>query len=502
VFVTRDTDSRRDQSARHYLLDGALARRLQPTVTLAAGALGFPAAMVNILVDDAQHTVTQVGSVHVSTTLCGQALSDEVIRTGLPMVVRDAAADSRFAHFPSVGSGAVRTYIGVPLMGRESLPVGVMCVSDSDLRHVDAEQVERLVQFGKVVEDQLDLVRRLKGQRLAGPIATAELATAIRGGEIVPWYQAVVELSTGRTVGYEALARWVHPCGEVTHPDSFIPMAEDSDLIIDLDLTVMRQAMADLRRWQVLDPTLRMSLNLSSRHFGQPDWITTVTGAVTSAGVRPESVDLELTETEHLPAGNSDGIFVHQLQQRGFRVLLDDFGTGWSSLEYLLRLPADGIKIDRVMSVALGSPIGDALISAVASLAGHLGLTVTIEGIETPQQAVLASALECQYGQGYLWSEPVPAAAVTIGAAPPPAVPSSGSKPGIGRRGDALVADPNAVAHAGQPALGPTLAAAVLEATPDATAVVDEAGTIVAINRAWRMFALDNGGTEASTGVG
>ncbi len=166
------------------------------------------------------------------------------------------------------------------------------------------------------------------------------------------------------------------------------------------------------------------------------------------------------------------------------------------------------------MSVALGSPIGDALISAVATLAGHLGLTVTIEGIETPQQAVLASALKCQYGQGYLWSEPVAAAAVTVGAAPPLAVPSIGSRLGVGPpvpwqqhhpdpcRGDALVAGPNAVAHAGQPALGPTLAAAVLEATPDATAVVDEAGTIVAINRAWRMFALDYGGTEASTGVG
>lgn len=512
-FVTGDTSSRRDRSARHYLLDGALARRLQPTVTLAAGALGFPAAMVNILVEDAQHIVTEVGSVHVSTTARGQALNDEVIRTGLPMVVQDAASDSRFAHFPSVGGGSVRTYIGVPLMGRESLPVGVMCVSHSDVKHVDAEQVERLVQFGKVVEDQLDLVRRLKGQRLAGPIPTAELATAIRCGEIVPWYQAVPELSTGRTVGYEAVARWVHPCGEVTHPDSFIPLAEDSDLIIDLDLTVMRQAMADLRRWQVLDPTLRMSLNLSSRHFDQPDWITTVTGVVTSAGVRPESVDLELTETEHLRVGKFDGIFVHQLQQRGFRVLLDDFGTGWSSLEYLLRLPADGIKIDRVMSVALGTPIGDALISAVATLAGHLGLTVTIEGIETPQQAALASALKCQYGQGYLWSEPVPAGAVTIGAAPPLAVPSIGSRPGVGPpvpgrhhpdpcRGDALVAGPNAVAHAGQPALEPTLAAAVLEATPDATAVVDEAGTIVAINRAWRMFALDYGGTEASTGVG
>ncbi len=283
-FVTGDTSSRRDRSARHYLLDGALARRLQPTVTLAAGTLGFPAAMVNILVEDAQHTVTEVGSVHVSTTARGQALNDEVIRTGLPMVVQDAASDSRFAHFPSVGGGSVRTYIGVPLMGRETLPVGVMCVSHSDVKHVDAEQVERLVHFGKVVEDQLDLVRRLKGQRLAGPIPTAELATAIRCGEIVPWYQAVVELSTGRTVGYEALARWVHPCGEVTHPDSFIPLAEDSDLIIDLDLTVMRQAMADLRRWQVLDPTLRMSLNLSSRHFDQPDWITTVTGVVTSAG--------------------------------------------------------------------------------------------------------------------------------------------------------------------------------------------------------------------------
>ncbi len=465
--------------------------------------MGFPTAMVNILDEDTQHTITQVGLVDRITTPREDALCDEVIRTGRPMVIEDAASDSRFGHSRWVSSGALRTFVGVPLMGRESLPIGVICVVDPEPRQVDADQLARLIEFGKVVEDQLDLMRRLKGQLQQGAVATAELARAIRLGEIVPWYQGTVELSTGRVVGYEALARWVRPSGEVVSPNSFIPLAEDSDLIIDLDLAVIGQAMADLHRWQISDPALRMSVNLSSRHFDRPDWITTVTAAVTTAGVRPESVSLELTETEHLPAGDSDGMFVDQLQQRGFRVLLDDFGTGWSSLEYLLRLPADGIKIDRVMSLALGTPIGDALVGAIARLARNLNLSLTVEGIETPRQAALALAMGCQFGQGYLWSRPVPAADVagrSAPAGPPPTGTSSVGPAAVPE--DAPLGHPKSGALGWEPELGPQLAAAVLEVTPDATAVLDEHGTIVAINRSWRMFALDNGGTEASIGVG
>ena len=424
-MTSRDEELRRDQSAEHYLLGRSMVSRLQPTLSLAARVLGFPTVMVNILNRDTQHTITGLGLDDLLTTPREQAICDAVIRGGEPLVVPDATADPRFADFPSVRDGTLTTYVGVPLIGRESLPIGVLCVLDAKAREVDEDQVARLVEFGRVVEDQLDLLRRLEGQRRPGSLATGQLAAAISDGEIVAWYQPVVELATGRRVGFEALARWVHPSGFVDEPDSFVPLAGDSDLIIDLDLAVMRQAMEQLQRWQQADPDLRMSVNLSSRHFDQSGSIDTVVGVVKDAGVACSSVTLELTETERLSSGNADGAFVRELQQRGFRVLLDDFGTGWSSLQYLLRLPADGVKIDRVMSLALGSRTGDALTRAITALANDLGLTTVIEGIETEEQARLAQGMGYQFGQGYLWSRPLPGAQIDAGVTRLPVASSS-----------------------------------------------------------------------------
>ena len=409
--MSNGLDRRRERSARHYLIDETLAAKLSTTMVLAARAVDFPIAMVNIL-DDAMHTIGSSTGVDGSVHSRREVFCDTVIRSGRRLVVQDAAADPRFASFRSVTDGEIGTYAGVPLLGRESLVVGTVCVIDPVPRTVDDDQIGRLVEFGKIVEDQLDLIRRLSEQRRVGAGATIALARAIRDGEIVPWYQPMIELATGRTVGYEALARWEHADGQVDEPDTFVPLAEDSDLIIDLDLTVMRIALQHLRLWQQADPDLRMSVNLSGRHFHHPDWFAAICAVADDAGVHPGSVDLELTETTQLTAGFCDRGVVQQLRDKGFRVVLDDFGTGWSSLEYLLRIPANGIKIDRAVSAALGSVIGDALTRAVTGLAGDLGLVTVIEGIETAEQAIRAGQLGCELAQGFRWSAPLPAADV------------------------------------------------------------------------------------------
>ncbi|MEO5833602.1 MAG: EAL domain-containing protein, partial [Nakamurella sp.] len=263
-------------------------------------------------------------------------------------------------------------------------------------------------EFAQVVEDQLDLLRRLREQRLDIGVATAEIARAINDGEIVPWYQPVVDLDSGAIVGFEALARWDHPIRGLDDPRRFIPVAEDSDLIVDLDLAVIRQALAEFARWLQTHPDLRLSVNLSARHLHSPDSAGLLMDSVTEAGVRPESITLELTETIAIDVRDgSIPRMVAQLRQAGFQVWLDDFGTGWSSLEQLLWLSVDGIKIDRAVAVALGTPVGDALTSAVTGLAVALGLRTTIEGIETAAQADRARERGCDYGQGYLWSRPV-----------------------------------------------------------------------------------------------
>lgn len=406
---------RQGRSARHYLIEGPLAASLQTTVALAARALDFPVAMVNILDEESRHTISMVGVGDSISLERERSLCDTVVRTGNALVVEDAPSDRRFANHPAVAGGDVQSYLGVPLLGRESLVVGTVCLMDRRPRPIDADQLARLAEFGKVVEDQLDLMRRLRERQQDGEIATAELARAIRSGEIVPWYQPIIELTTGRTVGYEALARWIHPSGEVEDPNSFVPLAEDSDVVIDLDLAVLRQALRDTSRWQQTNPAARMSVNLSTRHADEASGISLIHAEAQQFDIPPDCLDLELTETNRLATSMSAGTFVSQLRDHGYRVWLDDFGTGWSSLEYLLRLPVSGIKIDRVMAVALGSRVGNAVTRAMTSLARDLGLQTTIEGVASADHAALARSLGCDYAQGYHWSQPVPAASIDAG---------------------------------------------------------------------------------------
>lgn len=413
----RDVEEKasRSRSAKHYLVEGPLTARLETVLSLISQAVDFPTVRVNILDEDTQHTIRLFGAGDPAAVERSEAFCDTVVNTGAPVIVHDAAKDPRFADFSAVRDGSIGSYLGVPLIGRESLVIGAICVIDAHHRAITPDQLRLLTQFGKVIEDQLDLIRRLREQRIEGVVATAEIDRAVHDGEIVPWYQPIVLLATGQLKGFEALARWEHPTLGVGDPRRFIPVAEDSDLIIDLDLAVMRQALDDLHRWQQLDPSLRMSVNLCARHLHRPDCAETLVGLVDAAGVRPSCVTLELTETSRLDARNGDvPRVVHQLRQRGFQIWLDDFGTGWSSLDQLLWLPVDGIKIDRAVTLALGTPVGDALLAAVCGMAVALDLRTTIEGIEDQRIADLALRQGCDHGQGYLWGRPAPARDITI----------------------------------------------------------------------------------------
>ncbi len=421
-------------SARHYLIDGPLTTRLQTILTLLSRAVDFPVVRINILDDDTQHTISMVGAGDPASVPRSEAYCDTVVNTGCPGQVDDADSDPRFAAFPAVVNKDIGSYLGVPLLGRESVIIGAICVIDPGRRVITAAELHRLTEFGKVVEDQLDLIRRLQEQRLDGEVAGAEVARAIRAGEIIPWYQPVIDLTTGQIAGFEALARWDHPHSGIDDPRRFVPVAEDSDLIIELDLAVIRRALADLKRWQESQPALRISVNLSARHFKDPNCVASLVSATAAAGVHPSTVDLELTETTRLDIKNSlIERVVHQLRELGFRVWLDDFGTGWSSLDQLIWLRVDGIKIDREVALALGTPVGDALTLAVTGLAAAVGLRTTIEGIGSQTDADLARARGCDYGQGYFWARPAPADVIDDMLAQqqpaphiPEAVPSTG----------------------------------------------------------------------------
>ena len=242
--------------------------------------------------------------------------------------------------------------------------------------------------------------------------AVADIAQAIRAGNVVPWYQPIIDLSTDQIVGLEALARWQHPDGRAAAADAFVPVAERSDLIVDLDLAVARRALNDIQRWQEDHPALRMSVNLSGRHLDQDNWVTGIDHLASTSGVSPSTVQLEITETAR-PAYSVAGADRMQLARSlGYSLWLDDFGSGWSGLRDLLRLSVDGIKLDQSFAAALGTSVGNVIVRALTTAAIELGLKVTVEGIETAAQAALAREFGCHYGQGFLWSRPVPASGV------------------------------------------------------------------------------------------
>lgn len=241
-------------------------------------------------------------------------------------------------------------------------------------------------------------------------MTTEALAHAITAGEIVPWYQPIVNLATQQVVAVEALARWA-PAGLPVEPTAaFVAVAEHSDLIIEIDRAVMRQAVADLASWSAVRPDLQLSLNLSGRQLDRDDWLEALQEAAADAGVSPTRIRVELTETVRPTRPDAGADLLRQARAAGFGVWLDDFGTGWASLYDFVHLPASGIKVDRCFARDLGQPVVDAVVRAMAGAAAELGLGLIIEGIATPAQARQALALVCHYAQGFLWSPAVPAA--------------------------------------------------------------------------------------------
>ena len=402
--------TRQRRLAGHYLRGSASdTARLQRTVSLAARALGFPRAQLNIIDDRdvfvlaGYHHQGVTGAVAVprAETVCQFVLED-----GLAMLaVDDLREREPYRRLPCVTQGMAVSYLGVPLTSREASTVGTLCVFDDRPREITAADMQRLAEFGEIVEDQLDLIRR-SVETAASREISALVAEALEAGDIVPWYQPVITLGTGGLRAFEALARWQRPDGSVVSPAGFLAAVEDSDLVVDVDRAVARAAMIDLARWRRTKPELLTSINLSTRHLELPDGASFVIATAEDVGLDPSALVVEITETRMLYDIPRATAILRELQAAGFRILLDDFANGWSSLDWLMDLGADGIKI------ALGTRVGDAVCRALVQMAGELGLTTTIEGIETEQHLAATRSHGFQYGQGYHWSAPVPAVVV------------------------------------------------------------------------------------------
>jgi EAL domain-containing protein (putative c-di-GMP-specific phosphodiesterase class I) len=239
-----------------------------------------------------------------------------------------------------------------------------------------------------------------------------DLRRAIEQDEFVVHYQPIVNLQTGQLWGVEALVRWQHPKRGLLDPGEFVPVAEESGLVVPMGVVVLEEACRRARGWQEEHPRmppLVVSVNLSARQLSRPDLAETVEGVLERTGFEGKCLALDVTETVYVGALEGNTAALSRLREMGVGISLDDFGTGYSSLAYLKRLPADALKIDRSFVAGLGEDIEDtAIVGMVIELAHTLGMEAVAEGVESEGQAALLAEMGCDTAQGYYFSKPMP----------------------------------------------------------------------------------------------
>jgi diguanylate cyclase (GGDEF)-like protein/PAS domain S-box-containing protein len=301
--------------------------------------------------------------------------------------------------FGSVSVGVVVTEPGIPRGATELL-------SDADAAMYRAKERGRgrFEVFDAGLRDRI--TARLQVE--------ADLRRALEGeGRLWVAYQPYYRLPGRGVAGVEALVRWDHPTRGNVSPVEFIPVAEESGLVIPLGARVLRAACEQVARWQreTGHDGLRLTVNVSARQMAAPDFVETVQEILAETGLHPDSLGLEITERLLLEETPATALTIELLQALGVRLLLDDFGTGYSSLRYLQRYPLDGLKVDRAFVNGLGdNGDGDgAIVEAIVGMARALGMGVIPEGVETEGQLARLCALGCDHAQGFLLSKPLPA---------------------------------------------------------------------------------------------
>lgn len=240
-----------------------------------------------------------------------------------------------------------------------------------------------------------------------------DLRRAIDSDELRVYYQPIVDTDTGTTIGYEALVRWQHPTRGLLAPIDFIGIAEESGLIVPLGANVLLEACRQAAQWRATrrgHDQLRVSVNVSAAQFGHPTFVPAVAAALSSTGLDPTALWLEITETSVLADLNAATVTLNALRGLGVRLALDDFGTGYSSLTYLRQFPVQVLKIDRSFVSGLGDNREDsAIVEMIVNLAKTLGIMVIAEGVETRAHVDELRRLGCVVCQGYYYGRPMPA---------------------------------------------------------------------------------------------
>ena len=300
---------------------------------------------------------------------------------------------------------AVSAGVGIALRGRGDDPEAALRDAETAAHRAHTRRRGKLEIFDESMRE--GLLARLELE--------SDLRRMVQGRELRLHYQPLVSLADGTIDGFEALVRWQHPTRGLLPPGEFIDAAEQTGAIVEIGRWVITQAChdaIDLAASAAGDRGLRMSVNLSPRQLGDPGIVDHVSAALAESGLEATSLSLEITETVLMDQEPAHHERLAALRALGVKIVLDDFGTGYSSLGYLRGLALDGLKLDRSFVAGLGTDErATTIVAAVTQLAHALGLPVTAEGVETPEQVVSLQTLGCEFGQGYLFSRPVTRAA-------------------------------------------------------------------------------------------
>lgn len=243
----------------------------------------------------------------------------------------------------------------------------------------------------------------------------SSLRQALRQQEFLVYYQTQYHTVTDQLISMEALVRWQHPTQGLLPPIAFIPIAEESNLIVELDRQVMHSALSQFKQW--IDKGLtpgKLALNLTVKHLQQEDFIDHLVQQLELTQCQPEWIEFEITESNLMENLERVNCKLQQLKTLGFHISIDDFGTGYSSLAYLKRLPVTKLKIDKSFILDLPQDEEDAVITkTIIAMADSLGLTVLAEGVETLEQKSFLVTHQCYQHQGYYYSRPVSASEMT-----------------------------------------------------------------------------------------
>jgi len=294
----------------------------------------------------------------------------------------------------------VKASIGISVYPQDGSTIGNL------LSHADAALYRTKDKGGNTYEFYSPELSKVANRRLR---LENNLRKAIEDDQLVMYYQPKVNLTSGVASGMEALVRWNHPEQGIIPPDEFIPIAEETGLIIPLGQQVIEKSCTQFKKW--LDagiPVTNISINVSARQFREQDLVSTLKECLNMHQLNAENIELELTESTLLKNEDNAEEILNQLHDMGITISIDDFGTGYASLAYLKRLPIDILKIDRSFTDGiLHDPDDIAIVNAIYGLARGLGLKLVAEGIETREQLAVLTEMGVDYGQGYFWSPPL-----------------------------------------------------------------------------------------------